>query len=634
MQTASEILTQLETGTSQPQPLQTRFIEVGTAADAKRLLPLVEELYRNQMSGAGALDIGAHAKLMNDENGRLIVTASEPHLLRIEELVQQLRGKHGAVLNRQLSIIALKNTRMETVFPGFEKLLTDRMADRRYEGQPKPSVVADNANNRMLVTATPEQLKEIEQLVQVVDLAPATQRREMVVLPVRAKAPTEIIALATQLLAQMGGPGTDPQMEPKLIPDASGKQIIVLATAKDLTRVRELVMQLDTATTQNLARQFRTVELHARTATDLTTLVTQLYTEQLRGQSEPPGGAATVIADPKNNRIMVSGADAEITRVEAIIRQLDPVGKKPMREETRVIRLKAALAAEISGLVEKSLNAQSQSVKVLVDARSNSLVLSGEPDAVEAASKVIQQLDTPGDVQPREMRVMELKQGDATAIAALATPLVTELLKSQRGPEYSLTVKIIADAASNRLILSGPRNELLAVSTIVEQLDQAPEGAGGARVFKLNNATAIKVVGVVSTAMVRFDARNQPIRRITVSADPESNSIVVAGTRADLKDAENIIQRLDNEGIDPSNLEKPKSMKLIEVRGDADALAALATKVFVAQSGSRVMTNLVSITANGRRIIILAPCCRKSRRCSSRSMPSPTRPSASCTRSR
>jgi len=35
LQTASEILTQLETGTSQPQPLQTRFIEVGTAADAK-----------------------------------------------------------------------------------------------------------------------------------------------------------------------------------------------------------------------------------------------------------------------------------------------------------------------------------------------------------------------------------------------------------------------------------------------------------------------------------------------------------------------------------------------------------------------------------------------------------------------
>ena len=524
LQTATEILTQLETGTSQPQAMQTRFIEVGTAADAKRLLPLIDELYRNQMSGAGGLDTGAHAKLMSDDNGRLIVTASEPHLLRIEELVQQLRGKNGAPMNRQLSIIALKNTRLETVFPGFEKLLTDRMADRRYEGQPKPSVVPDNANNRMLVTATPEQLTEIEQLVQVVDLAPATQRREMVVLPVRAKTPTEIITLATQLLAQMGGPGTDPQMEPKLIPDASGKQIIVLATAKDLTRVRELVMQLDTATTQNLARQFRTVELHARTATDLTTLVTQLYTEQLRGQSEPPGGAATVIADPKNNRIMVSGADAEITRVEAIIRQLDPVGKKPAREETRVVRLKAAVAADLAGLVEKSLNAQSQSVKVLVDARSNSLVLSGEPDAVEAASKVITQLDTSADAQPREMRVMELKQGDAAAIAALATPLVNEMLKSQRGPEFTPSVKIIADAAANRLIISGPRNELLAVNTIVEQLDQAPEGAGGAKVFKLNNATATKVVNVVSNAIlyakIPFDFLRDFAPVTTVSYSP------------------------------------------------------------------------------------------------------------------
>jgi len=607
LQTATEILTQLETGTSQPQALQTRFIEVGTAADAKRLLPLVEELYRNQMSGAGALDSGAHAKLMSDDNGRLIVTASEAHLIRVEELVKQLRGKNGVVMNRQLSIIALKNTKLDAILAGFEKLLSDRMADRRFEGQPKPSVVPDNANNRVLVTATPEQLKEIEQLVQVVDVAPATQRREMVVLPVRAKTPAEIITLATQLLAQMGGAGADPQMEPKLIPDASGKQIILLAAQKDLQRVRELVTQLDTATIQNLARQFRSVELNARSAAELTPLVTQLYQEQLKGQNEPPGGAATVLADAKNNRIMVSGADAEITRVEAIIRQLDPAGRKPARDETRVFRLRAALAAEISGLVEKSLNAQAQTVKVLVDARSNSLILSGEPDAVEAASKVIQQLDTPGDVQPREMRVMELKQGDAAAIAALATPLVTELLKSQRGPEYSPTVKIIADAASNRLIISGPRNELLAVNTIVEQLDQTPEGAGGARVFKLNNATALKVVGVVSNAMVKFDARNQPIRRITVSADPDSNSIVVAGTRQDLKDAENIIQRLDNEGIDPSSLEKPKGMKLVEVRGDADALAALATRIFTAQAGRSALTNLVSITPNGKRLIVLAP---------------------------
>ena len=609
LQVATEILTQLETGTSQPTPLQTRFLELGSAADAKRLLPVIEELYRNQVSGSGTLGTGAHAKFLPDDNGRLIVTASEDHLARIEALVKELRGERGRPQERRLQIVSVKNTRVETVFPSLEKLVTERMTDRRFEGLPKPSIVPDNANNRLLVTAAPEQLTEIEQLVAIVDLAPVAQRREMTVLPVRTKTPTEIITLATQLLAQMSEPGANPLLEPKLIPDASGKQIILLATEKDLERVRTLVAQLDSATTQNLVRQFRSLELHARPAAELTPLVQQLYTEQLKGQNDPPGGPATLIADAKNNRLMVSGAEAEISRVEAILRQLDPAGRKPAREETRVIRLKSALAAELSGLVDKSLNAQGQQVKVLVDARSNSLVLTGESEAVESAAKVIQQLDTSSDVQPREMRVMELKNGEATSIATLATTLATELLKSQRGPEFTPSLKIIPDALANRLVLSGPRNELTAANTIIEQLDQVPEGAGGAKVFKLINADAGKIVGVVSNAMVRFDARNQPIRRVTVSADRESNSIVVAGTRADLKDAETIIQRLDNEGFDPGTMDKPREMRLLDVRGDTDALAALVTRVFVAQNGGRALTNLVSVTPepNGRRLIVLSP---------------------------
>ena len=48
-------------------------------------------------------------------------------------------------------------------------------------------------------------------------------------------------------------------------------------------------------------------------------------------------------------------------------------------------------------------------------------------------------------------------------------------------------------------------------------------------------------------------------------------------------------------------------MKLIEVRGDSDALATLATRIFTAQAGRSALTNLVSITPNGKRLIVLAP---------------------------
>jgi hypothetical protein len=45
LEIANDIVTQLETGSSRPTPMRTRFIDVGTAAEAKRLSPLVEQLY-------------------------------------------------------------------------------------------------------------------------------------------------------------------------------------------------------------------------------------------------------------------------------------------------------------------------------------------------------------------------------------------------------------------------------------------------------------------------------------------------------------------------------------------------------------------------------------------------------------
>lgn len=614
LQIATDIVAQLETGTTRPVPLKTKFIDVGSAAEAKRIQPMVEQLYRDQAS-AGAFSAGPHAKIMADvDSGRLIVTASEEHLSRVEEIVRQLRSDKSLTQTRRLQILTLKNSRAETALPSIQNLVNDRMNERRFSDVPKPSIIADAPNNRLLVTATDEQITAIQQVVQVIDVAPAAVKREMRVIPLRAKLAAEVIPTVTALLEQTSEAPSNPLLAPKLMADPTGKQIIALAMASDFERIEKLVAQFDATAATSAPRQFRGVELFGRNAADLTPLVTQLYNEQLRGQPEPPGGPATLLAETRENRIMVSGAEQEIARVEGIIRQLDPAGRKGSKEETRVIRMKAALAAELASLVEKSLNAQSQQVKVLVDARSNSLVISGDSTAVEAAAEVIRQLDTRSDVQPREMRIIELKQGDANTISSLANNLAIELIKDQRGPEYAPQARITPDATSNRLIVSGPKDELNTVAKVVEQLDQAPEAAGGARVFKLVSADAAQVVGVVSNAMLKFDNRNRPIQRVTISLDRESNSIIVAGPRNDLKDAESIIQRLDGEGIDPTvggnSAGKARELKIIDVQSaDVDGLAALAMKVFSAQNAGRTVTNLVSITPepNGKRLIVLAP---------------------------
>jgi len=604
LQTAADIVAQLETGTTQPTQLQTRFIEVGSPEEARRLQPLVEQLYRNQTADGSATTV-AHAKILADtESGRLIVTASQDHLQRIEQLVTQLRADKPQTQTRRLKVVSLRHSRTDAVLPQIQSLVSERMTDRRFTSVPKPSIVADGGNNRLLVTATDEQLKEIDAVVDIVDIQPVQAERELAVVQLSAKPATEIIPLVTQLLGQLSAQGTP---APTLMADPTGKQLIVLAVAKDQERIRTLVKQFDVTPASAAPRQFRGVDLFSRNATEFTPLVQQLYQEQLRGQPDPLGGPATLIAETKNNRIMVSGGDREIARVEAIIRQLDPSEKKAAKEETRVIRLKTASAGELAGLVDKSLNAQTQTVKVLLDARSNSLVVTGEHDAVEAAAKMIEQLDSRPDSGPRELRVFELKSADANSLAPTVSSLFTELMKDQRGADYVTSTKVVSDTVANRLIVTGVGTEIEQIASIINRLDNSPQQAPGARVFKLNQAEASVLAPIVTTAMTRFDQRGLPIRRVSITADEKSNSLIVSGTRTDLQDAESVIEKLDG-GTGGDSVPREKQLRIFEVKGDADAIAALVQKVFAAQNPNRNLAGILSITPepSSKRLLVLA----------------------------
>ena len=69
----------------------------------------------------------------------------------------------------------------------------------------------------------------------------------------------------------------------------------------------------------------------------------------------------------------------------------------------------------MSGLIEKSFNTGPNRGKVnlLVDELSNSLILSGAERSVAAAEVVVRQLDTNNRQQPLELRILELRAGEA-----------------------------------------------------------------------------------------------------------------------------------------------------------------------------------------------------------------------------
>jgi type II secretory pathway component GspD/PulD (secretin) len=186
VQHAATILSQLDASIAPSDDRQTRMIDLGSAAAVQRLGPLVEQLYRSQVGDSPAL---AQGKILPDaESGRLIVTASKEHLDKIEAIVTQLRNKETQPQDRRLEIIPLRNVTVDAALKSITDLVAERMNERRFQNAPKPLLLPDATNNRLLVTANEAQLKEIGQVLQAIDVAPESGRRTMTMLPLQSVA--------------------------------------------------------------------------------------------------------------------------------------------------------------------------------------------------------------------------------------------------------------------------------------------------------------------------------------------------------------------------------------------------------------------------------------------------------------
>ena len=554
------------------------------------------------------------AKVVADPSiDAVVITASPIDHQSAQEMIDQLESGRTPMPAMETRFVDTgSKTEATRLLPLVQQVYESQLEGTDDAKLPKAKIIAEPDSGRLIVTATSDHLTRIEKIVEQLRTETPPTKREMVMLPVKVKTPDEMITLVTGLLED-----TNEKLAPKLYPDPSGRQVIALATKPDLDRIRQLITQLDVTPAGTAERNFRAIELHSRQTATFTPLVEQLYQEQLKNAPQPEGGPATLLAEEKTNRIMVSGSDKEIAKVENIIRQLDPAGSMQLSDETRVVRLNSAKADNISTLIEQSINDQRTRLKVLIDARSNSLVLTGNTNAIGDAMKLIEQLDSGQRrrMEPREMKVVDLQQADPSETSTMLSTLAAEMLRDQHGEDYETQTKVVADTVGRRLILSGPRDEIVIFSSIIQQLDKAPGTASNSQIFMLRNTEAANIAKIVEKAMTKYSTRGLPLPdSITVAADEQSNSVIVSGSRTDLKDAAAIIERLDGPvaltGTGVMSARQPRELRVINVNTtDATSLATLATQVFASQNAGNRVAEQVTFTGENanRRVLVLAP---------------------------
>ncbi|WP_199610510.1 type II secretion system secretin GspD [Flocculibacter collagenilyticus] len=199
----------------------------------------------------------------------------------------------------------------------------------------------------------------------------------------------------------------------------------------------------------------------------------------LRQFSNQAQGGHVVHYDP-SNVIMMTGPAATVNRLVEIINRVDRAGD----QKVEIISLKFASAGEMVRIVEniyKSTNTGKGASpsflipKIVADERTNSVLVSGEPQAREKVSDLVRRLDS------------ELENNGNTKVIYLQYAKAEELVKVLEGVSESIQkedgttskarksskrdVSIDAHADSNALVITAQPDTMRSLEDVIKRLD-------------------------------------------------------------------------------------------------------------------------------------------------------------------
>lgn len=174
--------------------------------------------------------------------------------------------------------------------------------------------------------------------------------------------------------------------------------ILITDRASNVIRLTEMVRRVDQVEQPEMA----VLSLRNASATEVRRMLGELL--NVREQNGRPV-AARIVADSRTNTLIVHAGRETLANVRALVAQLD--GNRASHSNTRVINLKYARAENMvrvlrrivgdlqpENLVQASAEAgQGQPVRINSHEETNSLILSGSPEALSSLQTVIEQLD-------------------------------------------------------------------------------------------------------------------------------------------------------------------------------------------------------------------------------------------------
>ena len=183
--------------------------------------------------------------------------------------------------------------------------------------------------------------------------------------------------------------------------------------------------------------------------------------------------ASIILSYPPTGMLVITDVLSNIKRLQEIVTALDVEG---VGEEISYLRLKFASAAEVA----KSLTALFQKqkgtiapVKIVADERTNALILSATENDTVKVRELISMMDTGITKGDSLLHVYRLQNANAEDLAKVLMNIPKDAKAA--GPPgkavLSKDVSILADKATNTLIITAERADYIIIESVIKQLD-------------------------------------------------------------------------------------------------------------------------------------------------------------------
>lgn len=345
----------------------------------------------------------------------------------------------------------------------------------------------------------------------------------------------------------------------KVTVSEDGTALVIEGTEDEIRQFRELYQRLKEIAEQSRP-VFETYLLENANNQALAPVLQELYDTSFA----PSLGPATISAVPGENSLVISGRPEAITEIRKLVERLDV--ETDVAGSFRVLRPKYISAASAANRLGSFFNVtvqqpganqgqfnnnanDIQSVLIIPDPRSNSIIIKAGATALAQAQKLLMEIDIvdAGDLPVQEVKIIPLRNSVAADMAQVIqsaingqvpgaptattfgnnnnpfgggfgqqglnqqgadpTPAATGLrlklmtIDDETGVIRSgilFDIQITADPTSNSLVVRGPAESLPLVEELINQLDRLPNAASKIKVFSIVNGDAAQLYDMLT----------------------------------------------------------------------------------------------------------------------------------------